>query len=257
MINNFIRVALRVLRINKTFSLLNIFGLAIGLSCCIIIAGYLRNELSYDKYPVLAKQIYRVICRVSTNGTTEDYSTDAGVGEGIKNIFPEVLTSTRLKKASDIFITYKNRQFKEQHIAIVDSNFLDVFSIPFISGDSKNALKEPNSIVITKSFAQKYFGSEDPLGKTLPIIRGCKVTGVIDKIPDNSHFHFDAFISMTTIPGIIRLHTWSDNGFFTYIVLNKNVDAKLLQNKFPLLVSKYVIPEVKDDMGITIAEAQK
>ena len=228
-----------------------------GLACCMLIAVYVYDELGYDKYPEKAGQIYRVEVNVTGNGGVETYpNVDIAVGEGMKNAFPEVQSFTRLLSHKRTFVKYGDKQFKEQKLASADSNFLQVFSIPFIEGNAKTALKEPNSIVITKAFATKYFGNEEPMGKSLIIgISTFKVTGLIDKVPDNSHFHFDAFISMSTRH--LTAQTWSNIGFYTYLVLNKDADPKKLEAKFPDLVAKYVVPEVVHDMGVSLAEAQK
>jgi putative ABC transport system permease protein len=222
------------------------------------IAAFVYNELSYDNYSTDAKNIYRLNLSATGNGDVAVYpNVDVAVGEGIKNAFPEVKASTRISPASD-FVKYDNKQFKEQHLAFADSNFLQMFSIPLIEGSNENALKEPNSIVISRSFANKYFGNGDALGKSLLIgtqNAAYKVTGIIDKVPDNSHFHFDAFLSLSTFH--ITKSTWSNLGFYTYLLLNKNTDAKQLQSKFPQLVAKYVVPEIQHDMGVSLAEAQK
>ncbi len=257
MFKNYLKIALRNLRKNKTFSFINVFGLALGLACCLLIASFVYNELSYDKYPEKADQIYRVQLNVTGNGTIETYTNvDIAVGAGMKNAYPEIQDYTRLFTLRESFVKYNNKEFKEANIAVVDSNFLQVFSIPYLAGDAKTALNEPNSMVITKAFASKYFGSENPIGKQLTMGNSMfKVTGLIDKIPDNSHFHKDAFISMSSMH--LTAQTWSNVSFYTYLVLNKNADPKVLEAKFPELVKKHVVPEVANDVGISMAEAQK
>ncbi len=228
MIKNYLKIALRNLRSNKAFTFINIFGLAIGLTCFMFIAVFIYEELSYDKYSAEAKNIYRVMLSTTGNGDVAVYPTvDNAVGDGIKNAFPEVNASTRITPVND-FIRYKDKQFKEEHLAFADSNFLQMFSIPLIKGNTASALIEPNSIVISKAFAKKYFGDDpdsyqDAVGKALVIglhNEVYKVTGVIDKVPDNSHFHFDAFLSLSTFH--ITKSTWSNVGFYTYLLLNKN-----------------------------------
>jgi len=223
-----------------------------------LIAVFVYNELSYDKYPDDAKNIYRVILSVTGNGDVSVYpNVDVAVGEGIKNVFPEVKATTRLSPASD-FIKYNGKQFKEEHLAFADSNLLQLFSIPLIEGNATDALVQPNSVVITKALAKKYFGNDEALGKTLAIgIRGAvyKVTGVIDKVPDDSHFHFDVFLSLSTFH--ITNGTWSNIGYYTYLLLNKNAAPKKLEAEFPQLVAKYIVPEIQHDMGVSLAEAQK
>ncbi len=258
MLKNYFKIALRNLRKNKAFSFINIFGLAIGLTCFMFIAVFVYNELSYDTYPTEAKNIYRINLGVTSNGNMAGYlNVDNGVGPGIKNAFPEVKAFTRILRVAD-YIKYDNNQFKEEHLAFADSTFLQMFSIPLLAGNTANALVDPNSIVISKEFAKKYFGAGEPIGKSLAIGTQktlYKVTGVFDKVPDNSHFHFDAFLSLSTLH--ITNPTWSNIGFYTYLLLDKNTDPKKLEAKFPQLVAKYVVPEIQHDMGVSLAEAQK
>ncbi len=258
MIKNYFKIALRNLRKNKAFSFINIFGLAIGLTCFMLISAFVFNELSYDKYPADAKDIYRVILSVTGNGDIAAYpDVDIAVGKGMKDAFPEIKSFTRIATASD-FVKYGDKQFKEEHLAFADSNFLHVFSLPLIEGNGADALVQPNSVVITKAMEKKYFGDDEALGKTLAIgINGApyKVTGVINKVPENSHFHFDAFLSISTWH--ITHETWSNIGIYTYVVLNKNADPKKLEAKFPQLVAEHVVPEIQHDMGVSLAEAKK
>ena len=257
MLKNYFKIAIRNLAKNKAFSFVNIFGLAMGLCCCMMIAAYVYTELGYDRYPAKAAQIYRVELNVTGNGSIETYpNVDVAVGEGMKNAFGEIQSSTRLLTARETFVKYGNMQFKELKLAYADANFLQLFSIPFTEGNIATALSEPNTIVVTRAFATKYFGKEEALGKTLTIgINSFKVTGLIDRVPDNSHFHFDAFMSMASMH--LTAHTWSNIGFTTYVVLNKDADPEKLEAKFPGLVAKYVVPEIVHDMGVSMAEAQK
>ncbi|HWB28748.1 MAG TPA: ABC transporter permease [Chitinophagaceae bacterium] len=258
MLKNYFKTAVRNLSRNKIFSLINISGLAIGLACCLLIAVFVYDELSYDKYAPGAAQLYRVDVGVVGNGNEEVYpNVDVAVGQGMKDAFPEIEAFTRVTGQSQAYVQYKDKQFKEEKLTFADSNFLQMFSIPVIEGDEKNALRDPNSIVITKPFAEKYFGDEEPIGKLLSLNTGqvYKVTGVINEIPANTHFHFDALISLSSRPDTHP--TWSNIGFYTYLRLKKGTDPEKLQAKFPQLVAKYVVPEVQRDMGITLAEAQK
>jgi putative ABC transport system permease protein len=240
------------------FSFINILGLAIGLTCFMLIAAFVYHELSYDKYVANAKNIYRVNLSVTGNGNIAEYpNVDIGVGEGMKDAFPEIKSLARISPAMD-YVKYEDKQFKEQHLAFADSNFLETFSIPLVDGNASDALVQPNSVVITRALAKKYFGNDNALGKSLVIgTRGAlyKVTGIIDKVPDNSHFHFDAFLSLSTFH--ITNKTWSNLGFYTYLVLDKNADPRAVEAKFPQLVAKHVVPEIQHDMGVSLEEAQK
>jgi len=258
MFKNYFKIAVRNLTKNKAFSLINIFGLAIGLTCFMFMAAFVFNELSYDKYPAQARNIYRVILSVTGNGDLAAYPmVDVAVGEGMKNAFPEIKATTRLAPVTD-FIKYNDKQFKEEKIAFADSNFLQMFCIPLIEGDTRTALVQPNSLVVSSAFAKKYFGNEDAVGKSLSVgtvHQLYKVTGVFGEIPENSHFHFDAFLSLTSWH--LTRQTWSNVGFYTYLLLNKNTDPKKLEKKFPELVAEHVVPEIQHDMGVSLAEAEK
>lgn len=256
MIKNYIIIAWRSLTKNKVFSFINTFGLAIGLACCMLITGYLYQELTYDTYSANAKQLYRVnLSTIGSAGTDVYPIVDVAVGEGMKNAYPEILASTRLSNNAPSFVEYGNRQFKESQLVQVDSNFLQIFSLPLIEGDNKTALAEPNSVVLTKEMAKKYFGDAPAVGKIILIAKQpVKVTGIINKVPDNSHFHADAFLSLDTKN---RPQTWSNVGFYTYLLLDKNADPKKLEAQFPQLVAKFVVPETQRDMGVSLAEAQK
>ena len=258
MIKNYLTIAWRSLTKNKVFSFINIFGLAIGLTCCMLISAYIYQEVTYDTYPVNAKNIYRVGLHLTENAGVTDFAlVDAAVGQGIKNNIPGVAASTRISGRGSVYVKYDDKLFKEEHFSIADSNFLAMFSLPLIQGDGRSALVDPNTVVITSQTAKKYFGSTSAIGKTLTLQgeRDLKVTGVIDKVPDNSHFHFDAFISKATYPS--KRETWSNISFYTYLQLNKGADAKKIEAQFPALVLKYAAPEIQNDMGVSLAEAQK
>ncbi|MEO6902706.1 MAG: ABC transporter permease [Bacteroidia bacterium] len=258
MIKNYFKIALRNLKKNKVFSFINIFGLATGLACCMLITVFVLDELSYDQYPAKASNIYRVGLKIIANGGVASYPmVDVAVGAGIKDYIPEVLSYTRLVSNQETWMRYGDKQFKETGMAFADSNFLSFFSIPFLEGDSKTALIQPNTIVITKAFAQKYFGTATAMGKMLAMGKGdlFKVTGVIEKIPDHSHFHKDAFISLATIPA--PRQTWSNIGWYTYLRLTDNTNVQQLEKKFSELVTKHVVPEVQAEMGVSLSAAQK
>ena len=256
MIKNYFKIALRNLLKNKAFAFINIFGLAVGFTCCLLISGFLYSELNYDKFPKDAKDIYRL----ELNVENKDFysSVDVGVGKGMKQAYLEIENFARLAQRKDIFVSYENNQFKEPAIAFVDTNFLQMFSIPFAQGDAATALKEPNSIVISQQVAKKYFGNINPVGKSLLLNSNnnnpFKVTGVIGELPGNLHFEYDFYCTFREDP---RYQTWSNLGDYTYVKLKPGTDPKKLEAKFPELVAKYVVPEVQHDMGVSLAEAQK
>lgn len=255
---NYLKIAWRNLMKNKGFSLINIAGLAIGLACSMLMAVFVADELSYDRYPADSENIYRVILSVTGNGDEAAYpNVDDAIGPGMKEAIPEVEDYTRLVTASD-FVRHGDVLFKENKLAFVDANFMQLFSIPLLEGNAKDVLAEPNTIVLSREMARRYFGKGEALGQTLEIGVNhilYKVTGIFDKVPDNSHFHFDAFMSLATWH--LTHLTWSNIGWFTYLKLNPQADLNALKPKFRQLVVEHVVPEVQHDMGVSLAEAEK
>src|SRR5450432_220554 len=204
MFTNYFKIAWRNLMKNKIFSIINIFGLAIGIAVCLIIILFVHDELSYDKFNKKADQIVRVTFGGKLSGEVmKEAVVMAPVAQTLMHDYPEVLEATRLLKNGPTKINYKDKKFDNEITCAVDSNFFGVFTIPFVKGDAKTALVEPNTIVITEETARKYFGDEDPMGKILSFKSynvTKKVTGVIKKIPSNSHFHFDFFASLADLP---------------------------------------------------------
>jgi len=257
MLKNYVKLALRNLRRNTVFAAINILGLSVGLAACLLIAAWVRDESSYDRYAHRSKDIYRVNLGV-TSTTQSDYPmVDIAVGPGMKAAFPEIETFTRLGHLGDTYIQAGTRQFKEPNLVYADSNFFEVFTLPFLEGDVHTALGRPNSLVVTRAFATKYFGTTSALGKTVDLSNygACTITGVIDKIPDEAHFHFEAFVSWGTMH--FTHNTWTNVGMYTYLRLRPDADAKKLQARFPELVAKYCVSEISRDMGIPLSEARK
>jgi len=182
---------------------------------------------------------------------------DVAVGPGMAAAFPEIEACTRLTRVGEVFAQYGTRQFKETKAVFVDSNFFSIFTQHFLEGDIHTALTRTNSLVVTKAFATKYFGDEPALGKIIQLQNygPCKITGVIYGIPEESHFHFDVFISFNTLH--FKEYTWSNVGYYTYVLLRPHTDPKKLQAQFPRLVAKYAVPEIARDMGVPLAEASK
>jgi len=256
MLHNYSKIALRNLRRNRVFSLVNILGLSIGLAACLLIAAYIRDETHYDRYAARAKDIYRIDLTL-TGATTSVYPmVDVAVGPGMTAVYPEIEAYTRMRHMGDMFVQYGDRSFKEQNMAFADSNFFSIFTLPFLEGDAHTALKQPGSLVVTRDFADKYFGARPALGKIIQLksFGAGKITGVIDRIPDESHFHFDAFLSESTTQ--YGKQTWTNLGFYTYLLLRPNADPKRLQARFPDLVAKYCVPEIAHDMGVPLAKAR-
>jgi putative ABC transport system permease protein len=260
MIRNYIKVAFRSLMRSKSFTAINVFGLTLGITTCLLIMLFVQDELSYDSFNKKADQIVRVVFRGSIQGEKmKEAMVMPPVAQTLKMEYPEVLEATRIRTYGSPRISYGNKTFKESSFAYVDSNFFQVFTLPFVKGDSKTALLEPNTIVISETVAKKYFGDEDPIGKVLvfkDLNNSFKITGVMRPIPANSHFHFDVFASMSSFPQS-REFSWMTSEYYTYLVLPKGYDYKKLEAKLPADVEKYMGSQLQGALGMTYTQFVK
>lgn len=227
MFKNYFKTALRNLLRNKTFSFIHISGLTIGITCLIFIYKYVSYELSFDKSP----EHYDKICRV----TGSDYAqTPVPLGDALRDYFPEITQTLRINKVPKKLISSGSRNFYEEGIILADPSILSMFSYGLIAGNRNTALSDPFSIVITKEAAQKYFGSENPLGKrlTLDQTHVFQVTGVLKDVPKNSHLHFDFLCPLVSAKAVYNNPRFFDspiNTFvYTYIRTNDSADLKRL-----------------------------
>ncbi len=257
MIKNHLKIAIRTLMGNKTFTAINVFGLAIGISTCLLIMLFVQNELSFDRYNEKADRIVRVVFRGSVQGEKmKEASVMPPVAQTLQKDFPEVQEATRLRMAGYPRIVSGDKVYKENAFAYVDSNFFHVFTLPFLQGDPKTALLDPGSIVISETVARKYFGNVNPLGKSLHFKdwnTDLKITGVMHDMPDNSHFHFSIFGSMTRLPES-REPSWMTSEFYTYLVLPAGYDYKKLQAKMGNVMEKYSGSQVEKAFGMSYAQ---
>ncbi len=253
MIKNYIKIAIRNIIKNKTYSLLNLVGLAIGVMAFIMIMIYVRYELSFDKYSSNVDQIYRVATRGSLNGDFEMVVSPAPVGTAFVEEIPGVINFTRVRNFGFPVIRYKEKVFSEERWFNADSSFFKVFDISLIQGDATTALKEPNTVVITKSTAERYFGSEDPMGKVLNSDkrRDYVVSGVVEDPPANTHFHYDFLSSLMSYPDAANNPIWVSNNFWTYLLLDKNVSPEQVASQFPDMVYKYAGPQIEQFLGVS------
>ena len=253
MYKSYLKIGWRNLLRNKGLFAINASGLALGIATCLMIMMYVQDELSYDRYNEKADQIVRVVLRGKVNGETiKEAVTPAPVGPTLKREFPEVLDATRLRKTGVPTIVYKENTYRHNQVAFVDPNFFDVFTLPFIKGDARTALKGPNSIVLTQREAKKFFGGANPINKLLVFKetnQAYKVTGVIKKVPDNSHFHFDLFASLEGVPHA-RENNWLESNYFTYLLMAKGASPEAFEKKLPAIINKYMGPQVAQ-LGMT------
>ncbi|GAB3990903.1 ABC transporter permease [Spirosoma daeguense] len=255
MFTNYIKIAWRNLLRNKAFSAINIVGLALGIATCLLISLFLLDELSYDRYNDKASRMVRVVFHaVMDGGEINEAHIMPPVAQTLKTDYPEVEAATRLQPVGTPTITVGTKTFRDDQLAYVDSNFFQMFTLPLIQGDAKTALIQPNTAVITQEMAKKFFGSENPIGKSL-LIKSWnapfRVTGVIEKVPTNSHFHFDMFMSMAGVSEA-KSPSWMQSGFFTYLVLAKGYDPKQLEAKLPQMTTKYMGPQIQQAFGMNM-----
>jgi putative ABC transport system permease protein len=257
MLTNFFRVAFRNLWRNKATSLIHVLGLALGIATFLLIVLFVQRELSFDRFNKKADRIVRVVFRGKMNGgEIKEANVMPPVAAALKADFPEVLDAVRLQSIGVHRITYGDKTFREDNMAFADSNFFRLFTLPLLEGDPNTALLQPNSIVITKAIAKKYFGDTNPIGKVLQFPddhAAFTVTGLIDKVPDNAHFHFELFGSLVTLPDA-RSNSWMTSNYFTYLELPKGYDPKKLEAKLPGEVDKYMGPEIQRAMGLSLSQ---
>jgi putative ABC transport system permease protein len=256
MFKNYLKIAFRNILKHKVYSFINITGLAIGIACSILIFLWVKDELSYDRYHEKAEQIYRLVFKGRIGNADVNYPhSPSPMGNVLVKEFPEVLQSTKLLPTWRVVIHYKEKHFNEEHLFFTDSSIFDLFTFPLIQGDPKTALTQPNSIVITKSAAKKYFGDENPMGKKLKLGDNAtyEITGIAKDVPQNSHFHFNCLASIITL-NVGRNPDWADMEYYTYIVLQKGYSKARLEAKFPGMIRKYLVPRVLDGMGISYDE---
>lgn len=257
MLRNFLTIASRSLRRNKATTIIHILGLALGIATFLLIALYVQHEMSYDRFNKKADHIVRVVFRGKMNGgEIKEANVMPPVAATLKADFPEVLDATRLRNTGVRLISYGDKTFREDALAFVDSNFFRMFTLPLLEGNANTALLRPNTVVITRAVAQKYFGRADPLGKVLQFPddkAALTVTGLIDTVPENSHFHFGLFASMITLPEA-REPSWMESNFFTYLELTEGYDPAKLQAKLPAVVDKYIGPQLQKAMGVSLSQ---
>ncbi len=253
MLLNYLKIAFRTLKKNKGYSFINIFGLAVGIAGCIVILIYIQNELSYDKYNKNYDRMYRVhlSARISNNELNPAMSC-APCGPAFAEQIPEVENFVRIRNYGFPVVRYKDKAFSEEKFYWVDSSFFDVFTARFIKGDPRTALREQNSVVITKSIADKYFGDENPVGKMINSDRRINylVTGVIADFPVNSSFHAD-FLGSISSYNVDADQNWLSNNYYTYILIRKGTDPEELSKKIFDVSKVYISAQLNKVLGIT------
>lgn len=264
MFKNYVKIAIRNLFRNKLYSFLNIAGLAIGIACCVLILLYVQDELSFDRFHEKGDRIFRVNTHFVIPERTMHFATTAHVqGKMFKDEYPEVENYVRFNHYGlRRVIRYKENTFYEEKFIYADHTLFDVFSFKLIKGNPKDALVKPNSLVVTEEMAEKYFGSDDPIGKDLRVDVDTlyKVTGVIENIPKTSHIRPDFFASFSTLnlepTGNAAQDMLNNVDYFTYILLREGADCKEFEQKLVGFINKYIGAVLKGIGGSARLEVQ-
>ena len=254
MLRNYLKIALRNLAKYKFISFVNLFGLTIGLTCCLLILTYILHEISYDKHQPEADRVYRVT-RSFNNPETGAQSLNLGTvappfGPLLQNDFKEIDQMTRLLPNGTTSARFEEKMLNQEGVYWADNKFSDFFRIEMVKGNPKTSLNDPYSVMMTEKVAEKFFGEEDPMNKVIRLNLGnyfdFKVTGIYREFPVNTHFHPEMMLSFNTLKDTLiygerNLQTnWGNNSFFTYIRLPKDYDPAKLEAQFPAFLDRHM-----------------
>ena len=255
MIKNYLKTAIRNLLRYKGFSLVNILSLVIGITGCLVIGVFVRDELQYDKSIAGGENIYRIYDqRKDNNNITYAACTPPAFATFLKQQYPEVDTTMRILMSSDKFLLEAgDKRAYEDKGWFVEASFFTMFPLKFLSGDPATALTAPSSVVLTQDLASRYFGKEDPVGKTIKIDKDdFTVKGVLAKLPEHFHleFHYLMSLSSAGIPKE-RMEKWVWQQFYTYVKLKAGANVQQLQDKFQAYMKKEIFPKYFTQAGST------
>jgi putative ABC transport system permease protein len=253
MFKNLLKISIRNILKDKTYSAINILGLTIGITCSLFLLMYILDELSYDKYHKNAKNIYRIISNIKETDNAFTWAVaQIPLADELRDNYPEVKNAVRFFQLGSNLYKNGDKQFTETEFYLADSTVFDMFSYTFINGDPATALDNPFTIVLSEKIAIKYFGSAAAaFGQSFQNKEAeeFKVTGVIKDVPLNSHFRFEGLISRNTRPGYNS--GWGNFGVFTYIHLPENYDLKKMQGSLDKVIKEKVNP-IFDQYGIKV-----
>ena len=248
MFRNYLIVAFRNITRHKGYSLINILGLAIGMALCVLILLYVQDELSYDAFHENADRIYRVARIEDHNGDLVPYmNIGFATTDFLKLDFPDAFDiAVRIFATGEVWTKYEDRLFKEGRLYVVDGTMFDIFTFDFLAGQPENALNEPNTAVLNQSTAEKYFGTDEALGKMITVdMPGApllKVTAVVKDLPPQSHFHPDILVSLPTIMNDQNIRFFESdlrgNTVWSYILLREGYPVENLESRLPEFLNK-------------------
>ncbi|MGB8358021.1 MAG: ABC transporter permease [Bacteroidales bacterium] len=242
MLRNLIKTAIRHIVKHPGYSFLNILGLSIGILSALFLVIYVSDEVSYDRYNEKADRIYRVSSKITEPDDQFTWNVaQVPFGPQAVQDYPEIQAFVRFIPMDRTLFKYEDKEYYEEDFYYVDSTLFDIFTYKVIKGEVKSALIEPDKIILTETAAGRYFGSDDPIGKTITSDgNNFEVTGVIEDVPFNSHFRFDAVASRNNLPK--QLGTWGNFGVFTYLLLPEGLDVKEFEKKIQAMYAAYMEP---------------
>ena len=258
MLRNYFKVAFRNILRDKFYASINVLGLALGITCSLLILIYVTDELSYDAFHEKSERTYRLTEVIETEGSGENSSSvPFPVGPTLQQDFPDFIEAQLRMfnfQSPHLLIANKenNREFNEKNVMFVDSTFLEIFDFELAEGDPATALDAPRSVLLTERTAKKYFQDEDPIGKILRIQdqQDLMVTGILKNPPKNVHFEFELLVSFSSLKdfyGGNYPQTWYWNPCWTYVVLKDNVKPSDMEAVFPDFIQKYFPPFIAQD----------
>ncbi len=244
MLKNYFKIALRNIKNYKTYSFINISGLAVGLASCILVFLWLNDEMSFDKFHDNSNELYRAISiTTAADQTISSARTPTGIGAALVEQYPEFINYTRYQCFEGTLIEANERSLLCNYLGVADQSIFEMFTFDFISGDSETALTEKYSIVLTESLAETFFGDEDPVGKIMNLqIRRepFKVTGVIEDLPENSHIHFDCILPFSVCYDWFHAEPagWEPSMYYTYLQTEKGIDRESVSEKIKGIIKE-------------------
>ncbi|MGE0770452.1 MAG: ABC transporter permease [Cyclobacteriaceae bacterium] len=251
MFRNYITIAFRNLAKHSFFSLINVLGLSIGISVCLIIVLFIVNEFSYDRHHQNFERIYRVASEIKFGGQHWNMVwAPAPMARALPEEFPEVEAAVHFRTRGSYLVKKETENIKENRVIWASKDVYKVFTIPFLAGNPDKALEEPHTMAISKTAADKFFPQGGALGQTLILDNeyNFKITGVYEDMPANSHFHWDYMLSMAGLEEA-KSENWLSNNFQTYFLLREGASIKDLETKFNDLILKYIGPQAAQILG--------
>lgn len=262
MLKNYLKIAWRNLRKHRFYTFLNIFGLSLGLASCLLITLYVVDELRFDRSFAHSDRIFRVHADIRFGGADMSLAVAPDpLAFTLKKDYPQVEQVVRMRENGSQLVRRANvtDNLKEEHVFYADSTFFQVFSVPLLEGDPRQALKQPHTVVISERDAVKYFGNESPLGKPLVVGNDATytVTGVMENIPAQSHMRdVDMLLSMSSTDES-RMNAWGSHNFNTYLLLKEGTDPRQFEKNFETVLQKYVSKWIQGFMGSSLDEIRK